>query len=98
MRRGALGGAPSTFRPCPPVGRALVLLVDRVLQVLGRLEGRSLAGCDLYRFAGAGIASDTCRASPDLEVAETGDRDLLTLGEGSREGIHDRVHRGHPHR
>src|ERR1700712_4779294 len=52
---------------------------DGFLELLGRAEGNLLAGLDLDRFAGGGVAAHAGGALAHLEDAETDDTDTLAL-------------------
>src|SRR4051812_13203796 len=52
---------------------------DGFLQLLGRAEGDLLAGLDVDRLAGGGIAPHAGGALANLENAETHDADSLAL-------------------
>ena len=49
------------------------------LEFLGRAEGNLLAGLDLNRFAGGGVAAHAGGALANLEDAEPDDADALAL-------------------
>ena len=51
----------------------------RFLQLLGRAEGNLLAGLDVDRFAGGGVAAHAGGALAHLQDAETDDADALAL-------------------
>ena len=53
--------------------------LDGFLEFLGRAEGDLLAGLDVDRFAGGGIAAHAGGALADLQDAETDDADALAL-------------------
>src|ERR1700712_5317489 len=52
---------------------------DGFLEFLGRAEGDLLAGLDLDRFAGGGVAAHAGGALANLENAEPDDADTLAL-------------------
>src|SRR3954451_1841357 len=54
-------------------------LLDGFLEFLGRAEGDFLAGLDLDRFAGGGIAAHAGGALADLKDAEADDADAFAL-------------------
>src|SRR6266851_8685572 len=55
------------------------VLSDGFLQLLGRAEGYLLAGLDVDRFAGGGVAAHAGGALAYLQDAETDDADALAL-------------------
>src|SRR4030088_2119936 len=55
------------------------VLSDGFLQLLGRAEGNLLAGLDVDRFAGGGVAAHAGGALAYLQDAETDDADALAL-------------------
>src|SRR6266404_4335897 len=55
------------------------VLSDGFLQLLGRAEGNLLAGLDVDRFAGGGVAAHAGGALAHLEDAEADDADALAL-------------------
>src|ERR1700716_261000 len=54
-------------------------VLDGFLEFLGRAEGDLLAGLDLDRFAGGGVAAHAGGALANLEDAEADDADTLAL-------------------
>src|ERR1700675_750196 len=54
-------------------------VLDGFLEFLGRAEGDLLAGLDVDRFAGGGVAAHAGGALANLEDAETDDADALAL-------------------
>src|ERR1700675_4239904 len=54
-------------------------VLDGFLEFLGRAEGNLLAGFDVDRFAGGGVAAHAGGALADLEDAEADDADALAL-------------------
>src|ERR1700733_15211417 len=55
------------------------VLSDGFLQLLGRAEGNLLAGLDVDRFAGGGVAAHAGGALAHLQDTETNDADALAL-------------------
>src|SRR6267378_5953117 len=55
------------------------VLSDGFLQLLGCAEGNLLAGLDVDRFAGGGVAAHAGGALAHLQDAETDDADALAL-------------------
>src|SRR5216684_2200632 len=55
------------------------VLSDGFLQLLGCAEGNLLAGLDVDRFAGGGVAAHAGGALAHLQDAETDDTDALSL-------------------
>ena len=53
--------------------------LDGFLEFLGRAEGDLLAGLDLDRFAGGGVAAHAGGALANLQDAEADDADALAL-------------------
>src|SRR6266851_6174330 len=54
-------------------------VLDGFLEFLGRTEGDLLAGLDVDRFAGGGVAAHAGGTLADLEDAEADDADALAL-------------------
>src|SRR5262245_57770092 len=68
---------------------AHVKLLNCVLEGLGWTELRRTGSRDADGFAGAWVASRTCRASLRDEDTETSDRNLVTCFEGDSDGVDD---------
>src|SRR6202795_3426588 len=70
-------------------------LLDGFLEFLGRTEGNLLAGLDVDRFAGGGVAAHARGALADLEDAEADDADALALlqmlGDHGDDVVQDRL-------
>src|SRR5690349_19461173 len=83
MKRGGIAAAPPEHSVrSKPAGSA----VQRILQRLRRSEGNLLRSGDGEGRAGRRVAAFAGRAAGDLELAEAGQRDFLTLlgGGGNR--------------
>src|ERR1700688_3884410 len=70
-------------------------VLDGFLEFLGRTEGNLLAGLDVDRFAGGGVAAHARGALADLEDAEADDADALALlqmlGDHGDDVVQDRL-------
>ena len=65
--------------------------VQLILHGFCRCKGQLLRRCDLDDFASAWIAAFACRAVLYLELAESVQRDFLTLGGGFGDGGEDGI-------
>src|SRR5687768_5987811 len=75
---------PTKRRPSP--------LLDGLLEARARREARDLARGDLHRLARARVAALAGAPLGDVELAESGERDLVTRAQGNLDRLQDRVH------